>query len=64
MTMQVSLHDVRHALEDLGRLRFGEMNVEDAIREIVHTTHSIFSVDGAGLMWCDAEPRPSGSRHR
>jgi len=55
MTMQVSLHDVRHALEDLGRLRFGEMNVEDAIREIVHTTHSIFAVDGAGLMLCDAE---------
>jgi GAF domain-containing protein len=55
MTTQVSLHDVRHALEDLGRLRFGEMNVEDAIREIVHTTHSIFSVDGAGLMLCDAD---------
>jgi GAF domain-containing protein len=51
----VSLHDVRHALEDLGRLRFGEMSVEDAVREIVHTTHSIFSVDGAGLMLCDTE---------
>jgi GAF domain-containing protein len=53
--MQVSLHDVRQALEDLGRLRFGEMNVEDAIREIVHTTHSMFAVDGAGLMLCDPE---------
>jgi GAF domain-containing protein len=53
--MQVSLHDVREALEELGRLRFGEMNVDDAIREIVHTTHSMFSVDGAGLMLCDAE---------
>jgi GAF domain-containing protein len=53
--MQVSLHDVRHALEDLGRLRFGEMKVEDAIREIVHTTHSMFDVDGAGLMLCDAD---------
>ncbi len=55
MTMQVSLQEVRHALEDLGRLRFGEMNVEDAIREIVHTTHSIFAVDGAGLMLSDAD---------
>jgi GAF domain-containing protein len=55
MTMQVSLQEVRHALEDLGRLRFGEMNVEDAIREVVHTTHSMFAVDGAGLMLCDAE---------
>ena len=35
--------------------RFGEMNVEDAIKEIVHTTHSMFDVDGAGLMLCDAD---------
>jgi GAF domain-containing protein len=55
MTMQVSTSDVRHALEDLGRLRFGEMSVEDAIREIVHTTHSMFAVDGAGLMLSDAD---------
>jgi GAF domain-containing protein len=51
----MSLHDVRHALVELGRLRFGEMKVEDAIREIVHTTHSMFHVDGAGLMLADAE---------
>jgi hypothetical protein len=51
----VSLHDVRHALVELGRLRFGEMKVEDAIREIVHTTHSMFHVDGAGLMLADAD---------
>ena len=31
------------------------MNVDDAIREIVHTTHSMFAVDGAGLMLCDAD---------
>ncbi|MFY9889279.1 MAG: GAF and ANTAR domain-containing protein [Streptosporangiaceae bacterium] len=49
------MSDVRHALVELGRLRFGEMNVEDAIREIVHTTHSMFDVDGAGLMLCDAD---------
>ncbi len=53
--MDMTLHDVRQALKELGRLRFGEMNVEDAIKEIVHTTHSIFDVDGAGLMLCDAE---------
>jgi len=48
--MNVSLHDVHQALVQLGRLRFGEMNIEEAVREIVHTTHAIFSVDGAGLM--------------
>jgi GAF domain-containing protein len=55
MAVDVSLHDVRHALVELGRLRFGEMRVEDAIREIVHTTHSMFHVDGAGLMLADAD---------
>ncbi len=45
---------MRHALVELGRLRFGEMRVEDAIHEIVHTTHSMFAVDGAGLMLADA----------
>jgi GAF domain-containing protein len=52
--MEISLEDVRHALVELGRLRFGEMQVEDAIREIVQTTHSMFAVDGAGLMLCDS----------
>jgi GAF domain-containing protein len=55
MPMDVSLHDVRHALVELGRLRFGEMRVEDAIREVVHTTHSMFDVDGAGLMLADGD---------
>ena len=53
--MDVALHDVHQALVELGRLRFGEMGVEDAIREIVHTTHTLFDVDGAGLMLADAE---------
>jgi GAF domain-containing protein len=53
--MDVSLHDVRQALVELGRLRFGEMRVEDAIREVVHTTHSMFDVDGAGLMLADGD---------
>ncbi len=31
------------------------MNVEEAMREIVHTTHAVFQVDGAGLMLADAD---------
>jgi GAF domain-containing protein len=53
--MQVSLHDVHAALVELGRLRFGEMKVEDALSEIVRTTHAMFDVDGAGLMVADAD---------
>lgn len=53
--MDVSLHDVRHALAELGKLRFGEMRVEDAMQQIVQMTHTIFNVDGAGLMLADAE---------
>jgi GAF domain-containing protein len=52
--VEISLEDVRQALVELGRLRFGEMQVEEAIREIVTTTHSMFAVDGAGLMLCDS----------
>ncbi len=53
--MDISLHDVRQALGELGRLRFGEMRVEDGIREIVRTTHTMFDVDGAGLMLADSD---------
>jgi GAF domain-containing protein len=53
--VDVSLHDVHQALVKLGRLRFGEMRVEDAFREVVHTTHAMFDVDGAGLMLVDAD---------
>jgi GAF domain-containing protein len=42
-------------LHELGRLRFGEMRVEDAMHQIVQTTHAIFSVDGAGLMLADVD---------
>ena len=55
--MDISLHDVHEALVKLGKLRFGEMGVEDAMREIVHTTHVMFDVDGAGLMLADADQR-------
>ncbi len=58
--MSVSLHDVHQALTELGRLRFGTMSVEDAMREIVQTTHTVFSVDGAGLMLTDTEQRLRG----
>ena len=53
--MNVSLHEVREALGELGKFRFGEMQVEDALHEIVHTTHAMFDVDGAGLMLADAD---------
>jgi GAF domain-containing protein len=53
--MEVSLHAVHEALMELGKFRFGEMRIEDAIREIVQTTHAMFGVDGAGLMLADAE---------
>ena len=55
--MDVSLHDVHQALVKLGKLRFGAMSVEDAIREVVHTTHAMLDVDGAGLLLADAEQR-------
>ena len=53
--MNVSLQNVREALGELGKFRFGEMRVEDALQEIVHTTHAMFGVDGTGLMLSDAE---------
>jgi len=58
--VSVSLQDVHQALTELGRLRFGSMSVEDALREIVQTTHTVFSVDGAGLMLTDTEQRLRG----
>jgi len=53
--MPVEMQDVSSALAELGRLRFGEMKVEDAMHEIVRSTHAIFDVDGAGLMLADAD---------
>jgi GAF domain-containing protein len=51
--LDISLRDVHQALTELSRLCFGDIGVEDAIREIVQTTHTIFAVDGAGLMLTD-----------
>lgn len=53
--MAISSADVRQAMEQLGELRFGSMPVEDAMEQIVRTTHAIFDVDGAGLMLADSE---------
>src|SRR5579862_2249224 len=53
--MNVALGNFHHALLQLSRLRFGEMNIEEAVRDIVQTMHTVFSVDGAGLMLVDAD---------
>ncbi len=53
MTFGVS--ELRAALKDLDRLRYGAEDLNGAIRLIVSTTHDLFSVDGAGLMLMDGE---------
>ena len=53
--MAVDLEEFGAALAELSRLRFGDMRVEDAMHEIVQTTHAIFGVTGAGLMLADGE---------
>lgn len=53
--MTVTMHDVHRALHELGALRFGEMNVQDAMAQIVRATHAIFDVDAAGLMLADED---------
>lgn len=53
--MTVDLREFGAALAELSRLRFGEMRVEDAMRDIVQTTHDLFGVTGAGLMLADEE---------
>jgi GAF domain-containing protein len=53
--MTISTRDLHRALQELGELRFGETDVNEAMHRIVHTTHAIFDVDGAGLMLVDAD---------
>jgi GAF domain-containing protein len=55
--VEISVRDVHKAMRELGELRFGEIPVEDAMHQIVRTTHAIFDVDGAGLMLVDDEQR-------
>ena len=42
-------------MTELGELRFGATPVEETMHRIVQTTHTIFHVDGAGLMLADAD---------
>ena len=53
--MTISTRDLHRALQELGDLRFGQSDVDEAMHRIVHTTHAIFDVDGAGLMLVDAD---------
>jgi GAF domain-containing protein len=55
--VEISLQDVHQALSELSRMCYGDMGVQDAIGEIVQTTHTIFAVDGAGLMLTDGDQR-------
>ena len=38
--MAVTMQEVSEALAELGKLRFGEMRVEDAMHDIVRSTHA------------------------
>lgn len=53
--MTLSERDVRTALAELGRLRFEVTDVEEAMRDIVRVTHTVFQVDGAALLLTDEE---------
>jgi GAF domain-containing protein len=53
--MPMSAHEVRQALHELGDLRYAAGNLDEALRRIVHATHQLFAVDGAGLMLIDPD---------
>lgn len=53
--MTISVGEVRQAMRELGDLRFGRMPIDEAMHQIVQTTHAVFDVDGAGLMLADAD---------
>jgi GAF domain-containing protein len=53
--MPMSAHEVRAALKELGDLRYAAGNLDEALRRIVHATHRLFAVDGAGLMLVDPD---------
>jgi GAF domain-containing protein len=53
--MPLSTRDVHQALAELGKLRFSATRVDDAMHQIVHATHAVFDVDGAGLMMADTD---------
>ena len=53
--MPMSTHEVRQTLHELGDLRYAAGSLDDALRRIVHATHRLFAVDGAGLMLIDPD---------
>jgi GAF domain-containing protein len=53
--MPMSAEEVHKALRELGDLRYAAGNLDEALRRIVHTTHRLFAVDGAGLMLIDPD---------
>src|SRR5919107_1109651 len=53
--MPMSAREVRQALHELGDLRYAAGDLDDALRRIVHATHKLFAVDGAGLMLIDPD---------
>jgi transcriptional regulator with GAF, ATPase, and Fis domain len=53
--MAISTRDLHRALKELHTLRFGEIDVDEAMQRIVRATHTIFDVDGAGLMLADED---------
>jgi GAF domain-containing protein len=53
--MPMSADEVRRCLRDLGHLRYSAGDLDDALRRIVHATHELFAVDGAGLMLVDPD---------
>jgi GAF domain-containing protein len=53
--MPMSAREVRQALHELGDLRYAAGDLDDAVRRIVHATHKLFAVDGAGLMLIDPD---------
>jgi GAF domain-containing protein len=53
--MPMSAQEVRQALHELGDLRYAAGNLDEALRRIVHATHKLFAVDGAGLMLIDPD---------
>jgi GAF domain-containing protein len=53
--MPMSAQEVRQTLHELGDLRYAAGNLDEALRRIVHATHKLFAVDGAGLMLIDPD---------
>ena len=53
--MPMSAEEVHEALRELGDLRYAAGNLDEALRRIVHATHRLFAVDGAGLMLLDPD---------